>query len=55
VYPGDTDFYRSAAGKYARRINFVEQTSQLGYGHAVYCAREFVDKHPFLLLVSDHL
>jgi len=55
VHPGDVEVYRSAAGRYASRISFVEQTSPLGYGHAVYCAREFVNKNPFLLLVSDHL
>ena len=31
------------------------RTTPLGYGHAVYCAREFVGKQPFLHLVGDHL
>lgn len=55
IYPGDADSYRAAAGKYASKIKFVEQTAPLGYGHAVFCARDFVGKQPFLLLVNDHL
>jgi len=37
------------------RIQFAEQTEPLGYGHAVYCAREFVGDEPFLLLLGDYL
>lgn len=37
------------------RIQFVEQQEPLGYGHAVYCAREFVNNEPFLLLLGDYL
>ncbi len=37
------------------RLHFVEQTAALGYGHAVFCAREFAGGAPFLLLVGDHL
>ncbi|MGC8744605.1 MAG: sugar phosphate nucleotidyltransferase [Verrucomicrobiia bacterium] len=55
ICPGDADSYRAAAGKYASKIKFVEQSAPLGYGHAVFCAREFVGNHPFLLLVNDHL
>jgi len=55
IYPGDADSYRAAAGKYASKIKFVEQTAPLGYGHAVFCARDFVGNQPFLLLVNDHL
>lgn len=36
-------------------IQFVEQKEALGYGHAVYCAREFVGNEPFLLLLGDYL
>jgi len=38
-----------------RRISFAPQDEPLGYGHAVYCAREFVGEEPFLLLLGDHL
>ncbi|QCR23205.1 UTP--glucose-1-phosphate uridylyltransferase [Pontibacter sp. SGAir0037] len=37
------------------RIQFVEQEQPLGYGHAVYCARDFVNNEPFLLLLGDYL
>ncbi len=38
-----------------RRIRYVEQTEQHGFGHAVWCAREFVGSDPFLLLLGDHV
>jgi UTP--glucose-1-phosphate uridylyltransferase len=37
------------------RTQFVEQKEPKGYGHAVYCAREFVNGEPFLLLLGDYL
>ncbi|MBC6989760.1 sugar phosphate nucleotidyltransferase [Hymenobacter sp. BT491] len=37
------------------RLQFAEQREALGYGHAVYCAREFVGDEPFLLLLGDYL
>jgi len=55
VLPGDQAAYTTAAGKHASRLRFVEQHQPLGYGHAVYCADEFVEGKPFLLLVGDHL
>ena len=55
VLPGDQAAYSTAAGKHASRLRFVEQHQPLGYGHAVYCADEFVEGKPFLLLVGDHL
>ncbi|HEO72391.1 MAG TPA: nucleotidyl transferase [Candidatus Hydrogenedentes bacterium] len=39
----------------SKRLQFVAQEEPLGYGHAVYCAKDFVGKHPFLLLLGDHL
>lgn len=38
-----------------RRIHFIPQNSQEGFGHAVYCAREWIGSEPFLLLLGDHL
>ncbi len=38
-----------------RRISFVTQTTQEGFGHAVYCARRAVGEEPFLLMLGDHL
>jgi len=55
ICPGDQEAYRAAAGSHGRRLKFVEQSEPLGYGHAVWCAREFTGSSPFLLLVGDHL
>jgi UTP-glucose-1-phosphate uridylyltransferase len=38
-----------------RRVKFVTQTMQEGFGHAVYCAKEAVDGEPFLLMLGDHV
>ncbi|MEI8243286.1 MAG: sugar phosphate nucleotidyltransferase [bacterium] len=38
-----------------RRITFLPQESQEGFGHAVYRAREWVGQEPFLLMLGDHL
>lgn len=54
INPGDQAAFQAAAG-HGSRLRFVHQSSPLGYGHAVYCAREFVGGEPFLLLVGDHL
>ena len=37
------------------RIEFVVQETQEGYGHAVWCARNWVGREPFLLLLGDHV
>ncbi len=39
----------------SERICYVLQESPEGYGHAVYCARDFVGQDPFLLLLGDHV
>jgi len=36
-------------------VQFVEQVEPLGYGHAVYCAKNFINNEPFLLLLGDYL
>jgi len=38
-----------------RRLTFAVQQRPEGYGHALWCAREFAEDEAFLLLVSDHL
>lgn len=38
-----------------RKVSFVTQDVQEGFGHAVYAAREWVNNEPFLLLLGDHL
>ena len=55
VAPGDDAAYARAAGSHGSAVRFVTQAEPLGYGHAVYCAREFTGDAPFLHLVGDHL
>jgi UTP--glucose-1-phosphate uridylyltransferase len=55
VWPGDEARYTQAAGNLAGAVRFVPQEQPAGYGHAIYCAREFVGNEPFLHLVGDHL
>jgi UTP-glucose-1-phosphate uridylyltransferase/mevalonate kinase len=38
-----------------RHVTFAIQSTQEGFGHAVYCAREAVGNEPFLLMLGDHL
>jgi UTP--glucose-1-phosphate uridylyltransferase len=37
------------------KITLIPQESPEGFGHAVYCAREWVGDEPFLLMLGDHL
>jgi len=53
--PGDEATYAEAVGDVSARLVFVPQAEALGYGHAIYCARDFVAGQPFLHLVGDHL
>ncbi len=39
----------------AGRLTFAVQHEPLGFGHAVWSAREFVGGQPFLLLLDDHV
>jgi UTP--glucose-1-phosphate uridylyltransferase len=55
VQPGDESAYSEIAGDHAGRLNFVVQDQPLGYGHAIYCAKDFTKNDPFLHLVGDHL
>ena len=38
-----------------RRVSFVTQAAQEGFGHAVFCARQAIGDEPFLLMLGDHL
>jgi UTP--glucose-1-phosphate uridylyltransferase len=59
VAPGDEGAYADVLGgaEHLRRaeLSFITQDEPLGYGHAVYCARDFTGEEPFLHLVGDHL
>jgi UTP--glucose-1-phosphate uridylyltransferase len=37
------------------RITFLTQEQQEGYGHAVHCAKKWVNDEPFLLMLGDHI
>jgi UTP--glucose-1-phosphate uridylyltransferase len=55
VWPGDEARYSQAVGKLAPSLRFVPQPEPRGYGHAIWCAREFTGAEPFLHMVADHL
>ncbi|MCC6454603.1 MAG: UTP--glucose-1-phosphate uridylyltransferase [Caldilineaceae bacterium] len=55
VWPGDERAYAAVAGDHVGRLHFVPQSEPLGYGHALYAARDFIGDAPFLHLVGDHL
>lgn len=37
------------------QITFLIQENQEGYGHAVFCAKDWVKNEPFLLMLGDHV
>jgi UTP-glucose-1-phosphate uridylyltransferase len=53
--PPDFQEYAQRILEIGRRVSFVVQPNQQGFGHAVYCAREAIDDEPFLLMLGDHL
>lgn len=55
VKPGDEKAYISQAGEHAERLEFIQQSEPLGYGHAIYCAKDYISGNSFLHLVGDHL
>jgi UTP-glucose-1-phosphate uridylyltransferase/mevalonate kinase len=38
-----------------KRITFILQEQQEGFGHAVFCAKDWVNNEPFLLLLGDRV
>lgn len=38
-----------------QRLTVIPQPSAEGYGHAVWCARDWVGRDPFMLLLGDHI
>ncbi len=38
-----------------QKITFLIQSQQEGYGHAVFCAKEWVNNEEFLLMLGDHI
>lgn len=37
------------------KVTLLFQEDQLGYGHAVFCAKDWVQNEPFLLMLGDHI
>lgn len=52
---GENQQYCEYLMELGHHVRFLPQTVQDGFGHAVYCAREWVGNEPFLLLLGDHL
>ena len=55
VPPGDVSPYEEVVKEHIGHLTFIHQNEPLGYGHAIYCARDFVGSDPFLHMVGDHL
>ena len=55
VHPGDQPAYLEAVPRHQGAIQFVEQPEPLGYGDALWRARDFTAGEAFLHLVGDHL
>jgi UTP--glucose-1-phosphate uridylyltransferase len=55
VFPGDAPAYSKLVEEGGGRLRFVEQREPRGYGHAVWCARDFTKNDAFLHLVGDHI
>ena len=47
--------YCQRLAELGERITLIAQTEQSGFGHAVFCARDWVGDEPFLLMLGDHL
>ncbi len=41
--------------RWGRQITYIEQASPEGFGHAVWCARDWVGDEPFLVMLGDYL
>src|SRR5262249_1724419 len=55
VCPGDEAAYGRAAAKHLGHLRFIPQQGGRGYGHAIWCARDFTAGEPLLHLGGDHL
>jgi UTP--glucose-1-phosphate uridylyltransferase len=55
IHPDDEAAFRSVVGDRGGNVTFIPQPEPLGYGHAVWCAREFAGGDPILHLIGDHL
>ena len=54
-YGDEQAAYARKLAALGRHVTMIPQTSQEGFGHAVYCAHEWLGGEPCLLLLGDHL
>ncbi len=47
--------YSSYLQEIGQRVTILTQQEQEGYGHAVFCAKDWVNNEPFLLMLGDHI
>jgi UTP--glucose-1-phosphate uridylyltransferase len=47
--------YSNYLQEIGQRVSILTQEKQEGYGHAVYCAKDWVNNEPFLLMLGDHI
>lgn len=55
IRPGDEAALTRVASNHAGNLHFIPQVELQGYGHAIFCANDFVGDAPFLHLVGDHI
>ena len=55
INPENEQSYRKVIGEHKNRIRFIHQNEPLGYGHSIFCAKDFAKSNPVLHLVGDHL
>ena len=55
INPEDEHRYKEVVKDNRSRISFIYQSEPLGYGHAIYCAKDFSENSSILHLVGDHL
>lgn len=55
IAPGDKPLFQESVDVSNAKLTFIEQELPNGYGHAIHCAKTYVENEPFLLMVSDHL
>ncbi len=51
--PADKAACEEQIGRMRQHITFVHQTERLGFGHAIWLAKQFADNDPVLLLLGD--
>ncbi len=55
IHPEDEKTYNQILGEHENYVTFLYQKEPLGYGHALYSAKNFIANESFLHLVGDHL